>query len=107
MLKRLLALLALGFAANAGAFGLPAPYPVVEYVNEATGRYRLVAFTPLLDVGGEDGHWVRTGYVFTEYTFGSLGESPVCHFYNPVHGADYYTPRNAECDVLRQPGSGW
>jgi hypothetical protein len=108
MVMRILALLALAWAGSAGAFSTPTPYYVVEYVNEVTGHYRLAGWdTRALDNGGEDGRWVRTGHVFTQYTFGQLGEVPVCRFHSPVHGTYYYTPRPAECAALFQPGSGW
>jgi hypothetical protein len=105
MMKRILASLALACAANAGAFNIPIAVPVIEYVNETTGHYRLT-------VGGNAGYdegangWVRTGHAFTQYT-SQHDDSPVCEFYSPLHDAYFYTPYAAECEFLKRPGTGW
>ncbi len=113
MLNRILALLAFGWAANAGAFCFPRPYFVVEYVNEGTGHYMLFSQSSeegrWIDNGGDGGLWTRTGYAFTFAPSNSCTAQlpPVCRFYSPLHNTHFFTPYAAECAALKQPESGW
>ena len=109
MLKRILALLALTYATNAGAFFTGFFSVVVEYVNEATGRYMLLSGgSTWLDDGGDGGRWTRTGHVFSILQSSFPGvEPPVCRFYSAASNAHFFTPYPAECEALKRPGSGW
>ena len=109
MLKRILALIALTWATSAGAFIVGTYVSVVEYVNEATGRYMLLRNgSTWLDDGGDGGRWTRTGHVFSVFeSFGPGFDSPVCRFYSPAFNAHFFTPYPAECEALKSTGSGW
>ena len=102
-------LLALTCATNASAFITGSFSAVVEYVNEATGRYMLLKNgSTLLDDGGDGGRWTRTGHVFSVYeSFSGSSEAPVCRFYSAASNAHFFTPYPAECEALKRPGSGW
>jgi hypothetical protein len=109
-----LALAALAWAMPSRAFFIPIPsrVTVIEYVNEITGHYVLLANEDemsVVDRGGAGPGWRRTGYRFGEEWIEPAKPSmaPVCRFYSPSNNSHFFTANPVECEFLRTRDTGW
>ena len=116
-IRAFVALAALGFVPHAAAFGLFPPrssVTVVEYLNEITGHYVLLAdLTEIaaVDNGAAGPGWRKTGHRFGQTWEGSWfppADVPeVCRFYSPSNNSHFFTANPAECEYLRTNDTGW
>lgn len=109
-----LAITALACAPSARAFLIP-PGPssvaVVEYFNELTGHYLLVADSDemtRIDQSAAGPGWRRTGHRFGEsWTGPDPRNASVCRFYSPANNSHFFTADPVECGSLRERDTGW
>lgn len=93
-------------------FTITAPQPsAVEYVNDVTGHYVLLADPAeraAVDAGSAGPSWRPTGYSFRVEAPGTeLRDGNVCRFYGPGANSHFHTGVAAECQHLRDNPSGW
>jgi hypothetical protein len=87
---------------------------VKEFWNGITNHYFMAAGQGEIDgilAGAAGPGWQLTGESFKAWpqmpsdTFVTAG--PVCRFYGPGPNSHFFTASAAECDIVRQPGTGW
>ncbi len=93
----------------------PAPpaQAVYAFYNTTIKHYFITAGTAERDSllsGGGGGGWqiVDDGFkVWPAAGPAPAAAKPVCRFYSPSVNSHFYTAGSGECDLLKQPGSGW
>jgi len=93
----------------------PAPptHPVFAFYNGAIGHYFITAGTAERDSllgGGGGGGWQIVDEGFNAWPAAGPAPDaakPVCRFYSAAVNSHFYTAGPNECELLKQPGSGW
>ncbi len=93
----------------------PAPptQPVFAFYNDGIGHYFITAGTAERDSllsGGGGGGWGIVDEGFNAWPAAGpapTAAKPVCRFYSAVVNSHFYTAGANECELLKQPGSGW
>ena len=117
-LRAAIALATLACALSARAFfpvpPAPSSFAVVEYLNEFTGHYLLVADwieMARIAAGAAGPGWRRTGHRFGEtWTGPDPTDAPVCRFYSPANNSHFFTANpslNLKLYKLLKKLRGW
>ena len=93
----------------------PAPPTQVAFAfyHEGLKHYFITASAPEKDSllnGGGGGGWLRVGgdfHVWPADGPAPAAAKPVCRFYSAAVNSHFYTAGPNECELLKQPGSGW
>ncbi|HEX4881686.1 MAG TPA: hypothetical protein VFV18_05025 [Porticoccaceae bacterium] len=92
----------------------PAPptQPVFAFYNGDIGHYFITAGTAEKDslLGGGGGGWAIVDAGFNAWPAAGpapAAAKPVCRFYSAAVNSHFYTAGPNECELLKQPGSGW
>lgn len=93
----------------------PGPYngPIREFRNRTTLHYFLAADSSeanSLVQGGGGGGWYYSTGIFGAWPLdypAPAAARPVCRFYSSLVNSHFYTAGANECELLKQPGSGW
>ena len=93
----------------------PAPptQSVFAFYNDAIGHYFITAGTAERDSllgGGGGGGWQIVDEGFNAWPAAGpapAAAKPVCRFYSAAVNSHFYTAGPNECELLKQPGSGW
>ncbi len=93
----------------------PAPptQPVFAFYNETIGHYFITAGAAEKDSllgGGGGGGWYLVDDGFHAWPADGPAPDaakPVCRFYSAAVNSHFYTAGPNECELLKQPGSGW
>ena len=93
------------------------PAPPIQHVfafhNENIGHYFITAGTAEKDSllgGGGGGGWAIVDEGFNAWPADGpapAAAKPVCRFYSSLVNSHFYTAGAGECEMLKQPGSGW
>jgi len=91
---------------------IPNSLVIWEFRNRTTLHYFLTADydeKESLMRGGGGGGWYGTGGFNTWLVEGPApaAAKPVCRFYSAAVNSHFYTAGPGECEMLKQPGSGW
>ena len=93
----------------------PAPptQPVFAFFNQDIGHYFITAGTAEKDSllsGGGGGGWMIVDKGFHAWPADGpapAAAKPVCRFYSAAVNSHFYTAGPNECELLKQPSSGW
>ena len=91
----------------------PPAQPVFTFYNESIRHYFItagVAEKNSLLGGGGGGGWAIVDEGFNAWPAAGPAPDaaePVCRFYSAVVNSHFYTAGPSECEMLKQPSSGW
>ena len=91
----------------------PPTQPVFAFYNEGIDHYFITAGTAEKDSllgGGGGGGWMIVDAGFNAWPAAGPAPTaarPVCRFYSAAVNSHFYTAGANECELLKQPGSGW
>jgi hypothetical protein len=94
---------------------VPAPptQPVFAFYNQGIRHYFITAGAAERDSllsGGSGGGWFPVDEGFKAWPAAGpapTAAKPVCRFYSSLVNSHFYTAGANECELLKQPGSGW